>query len=105
MVVHDSCQMNRFQWINIIGTTGRISLDIPYTAWPDKPCHLWIQRDLEIEEIVCEPVDQYTLQGDAFSRAILEGTDVTTPIEDAVLNMKVIEAIFKSQESETWATV
>jgi len=98
-------QMNRFQWINIIGTTGRISLDIPYTAWPDKPCHLWIQRDLEIEEIVCEPVDQYTLQGDAFSRAILEGTDVTTPIEDAVLNMKVIEAIFKSQESETWATV
>lgn len=98
-------QMNRFQWINIIGTTGRISLDIPYTAWPDKPCHLWIQRDLEVEEIVCEPVDQYTLQGDAFSRAILEDTDVTTPIEDAVLNMKVIEAIFKSQESETWATV
>jgi len=98
-------QMNRFQWINIIGTTGRISLDIPYTAWPDKPCRLWIQRDLEIEEIVCEPVDQYTLQGDAFSRAILEDTDVTTPIDDAVLNMKVIEAIFKSGETETWASV
>lgn len=98
-------QMNRFQWINIIGTTGRISLDIPYTAWPDKPCHLWIQRDLDIEEIVFEPVDQYTLQGDAFSRAILDDTDVPTPIEDAVLNMKVIDAIFQSAETDTWAMV
>ncbi|MFP6762446.1 MAG: Gfo/Idh/MocA family oxidoreductase [Planctomycetaceae bacterium] len=98
-------QMNRFQWMNIIGTTGRISLDIPYTAWPDQPCHLWIQRDLDVEEIVCPPVDQYTLQGDAFSRAILEDTRVTTPIEDAVLNMKVIEAIFGSAGTGTWATV
>lgn len=98
-------QMNRFQWINIIGTTGRISLDIPYTAWPDKPCHLWIQRDLEIEEITCEPVDQYTLQGDVFSRAILEDTDVPTPIEDAVCNMKVIDAILESSQSDSWAPV
>lgn len=98
-------QMNRFQWINIIGTTGRISLDIPYTAWPDQPCRLWIQRDLDVEEIVCEPVDQYTLQGDVFSQAILEDTDVTTPIEDAVLNMKVIEAVFRSAETDTWVAV
>ena len=98
-------QMNRFQWINIIGTTGRISLDIPYTAWPDRPCHLWIQRDLDIEEHLCEPVDQYTLQGDAFSRSILDDTEVTTSISDAVLNMKVIEAIVESASTETWATV
>ena len=98
-------QMNRFQWINIIGTTGRISLDIPYTAWPDRPCHLWIQRDLDIEEIVCEPVDQYTLQGDAFARSILEDTAVTTPISDAVLNMKVIESIVESAATGAWATV
>ncbi len=43
--------------------------------------------------------DQYTLQGDAFSRAILEGTEVPVPMDDAVKNMAVIEAIFRSAVS------
>lgn len=98
-------QMNRFQWINIIGTTGRMSLEIPYTAWSDKVCRLWIQRDLEIEEIVFEPVNQYALQCDSFARAILDDTPVATPIEDAVLNMKVIDAIFESAATGTWAAI
>ena len=100
-----STQMCRFQWSNLIGTTGRMSLDIPYTAWPDKPCHLTIQRDLELEEVVFEPVEQYTLQGDCFARSILEDTPVPTPITDAVLTMKVIDAIFESERTGTWAGV
>ena len=46
--------------------------------------------------------DQYTIQGDLFARAILDDTPVPTPIEDAVANMKVIEAIFASAERKTW---
>jgi predicted dehydrogenase len=46
--------------------------------------------------------DQYTLQGDAFSRAILDNTQVPVPIEDAIKNMAVIEAIFRSGDSGKW---
>ncbi|HET7104019.1 MAG TPA: Gfo/Idh/MocA family oxidoreductase, partial [Terracidiphilus sp.] len=48
--------------------------------------------------------DQYTLQGDAFSRAILDGTEVPVPLEDAIRNMAVIDALFRSGESGTWET-
>jgi predicted dehydrogenase len=48
--------------------------------------------------------DQYTLQGDAFAKAILEDTDVPVPVEDAIKNMAVIEAIFHSGKSGQWET-
>lgn len=43
--------------------------------------------------------DQYTVQGDAFSRAIREGGDVPVPLEDAIANMAVIEGVFRASES------
>ena len=46
--------------------------------------------------------DQYTLQGDAFSRAILENTPVPVPLEDAIANMSVIDAVFRSAASHQW---
>jgi predicted dehydrogenase len=55
---------------------------------------------VEVEEI--PTCDQYTIQGDAFSRAILENTEVPVPLEDALGNMKVIDAIFRSAKSGKW---
>ena len=72
-------------------------------APPDKPCKLWLQRGVEIEEMTFETVDQYTLQGDAFAQAILNDTDVPTPLEDAVANMWVIEKMFESDEQNRWS--
>jgi predicted dehydrogenase len=46
--------------------------------------------------------DQYTLQGDAFSQAVLQGTEVPVSVEDAIHNMAVIEAIFNSAKSGQW---
>ena len=46
--------------------------------------------------------DMYTLQGDAFSRAVLEGGEVPVTIEDGIGNMAVIEAIFRSAETGLW---
>jgi predicted dehydrogenase len=46
--------------------------------------------------------DQYTMQGDAFSKAVLEGTEVPVPLEDAIANMAVIEAVFRSGETGQW---
>jgi predicted dehydrogenase len=55
---------------------------------------------VDLEEIpVC---DQYTIQGDVFSRAIREASEVPVPLEDALANMKVIDAIFRSAKSGGW---
>ncbi len=97
-----STQLTPYQRVNIFGTEGRIEIEIPFNAPPDQPCKMWHQRGSQVEEIVLDTCDQYTLQGDAFSLAILNGTAVPTPIEDAVANMKLIEAMFSSAQSGQW---
>jgi len=97
-----STQLVPYQRVNIFGTSGRIEIEIPFNAPPDKPCKIWYQHGEEIEEILFDICNQYTLQGDQFSQAILNNTGVSTPIEDAVANMKVIEAIIRSAKSGTW---
>jgi hypothetical protein len=52
--------------------------------------------------IAIETCDQYTIQGDLFSKAALEDTDVPVPLEDAVKNMACIEAVFRSAPSGRW---
>ncbi len=97
-----STQLVDYQRVNIYGTEGRIEIEIPFNAPPDRPCRMWHQRGFEVEEIVLEIVDQYTIQGDLFSQAVLNDTEVPTPLEDAVANMKVIEAIIRSGELGMW---
>lgn len=97
-----STQLVPYQRVNIFGTTGRIEIEIPFNAPPDQPCKIWYEHGTEIEETLFTVCDQYTIQGDQFSQAILNNTSVPTPIEDAVANMKVIEAVFRSAKSGTW---
>jgi len=58
-----------------------------------------------VQEIVFDPVDHYTLQGDAFSLAVLEDRPVPTPLADAVANMEVVEAVMRSARRNNWAQV
>src|SRR6266550_1503816 len=95
-------QLVPYQRVNIFGTTGRVEIEIPFNAPANQPCKIWYQHGDETEEIQVEASNQYTLQGDAFSQAVLNNTDVPTPIEDAVANMKVIEAVFQSAKTATW---
>ncbi len=97
-----STQLVPYQRVNIFGTTGRIEIEIPFNAPPDRPCKIWHQHGNEIEEILFDVCNQYTIQGDLFSQAVLNNTSVPTPIEDAVANMKVIEAIIRSAKNGTW---
>jgi predicted dehydrogenase len=97
-----STQLSAYQRINLFGTEGRLEIEIPVNAPPDKPCRLWHQRGAQIDEIVFEVCDQYTLQGDRFARAILDDTPVLTPLEDAVGNMRVIEAVLASARRGAW---
>jgi predicted dehydrogenase len=102
-----STQLVPYQRIHFFGTRGRIEIEIPFNAPPDRPTRIFIDdggglfgADITTETFpVC---DQYTMQGDAFSKAILEDTEVPVPLEDAIENMAVIEAIFKSAKSGQW---
>jgi predicted dehydrogenase len=104
-----STQLVPYQRLQFIGTKGRIELEVPVNVAPDRPTRLLIDSgaDLFGDGIATETFpacDQYTLQGDAFSRAILDHTEVAVPVEDAIKNMAVIEAIFRSGKSGQWET-
>jgi hypothetical protein len=105
-----STQLVAFQRMQILGTKGRIDMEIPYNIPPDRPSRIFIDdgselagRKARIEEF--ETNDQYTIQGDAFSRAILDNGDVPVPLENALGNMLVIEALFKAGQSGKWEGV
>jgi predicted dehydrogenase len=102
-----STQLVPYQRIHFLGTRGRIEIEIPFNAPPDRPTRIFIDDggDLLGNGVTTETFgicDQYTLQGDAFSKAILEDTAVPVSVEDAIKNMAVIEAIFRSANSGQW---
>ena len=95
-------QLTPFQRVNIFGTDGRIEIEIPFNAPPDRPCKIAYQHGKESGEISFDVCDQYEIQGHLFSKAILHDSEVPTPLDDAVANMKVIDAMIKSAEKGTW---
>ena len=100
-------QLIPHQQIQILGSRGCITLEIPINALPDRPARLFIDSsgDLRGSGIATETFpacDQYTLQGDAFAKAVFEGAPVPVPLEDSIRNMAVIEAIFNSAKSGQW---
>jgi predicted dehydrogenase len=102
-----STQLVPYQRVQFLGTRARIELEIPFNAPKDRPTRLLIDegRDLSGKDVIAETFsvsDQYTLQGDAFSRAVIDNTEVPVPLEDAIKNMAVIEAVFKSASSGKW---
>ncbi|MDZ7680218.1 MAG: Gfo/Idh/MocA family oxidoreductase [Fodinibius sp.] len=79
------------QQVNIVGTDGRIVIDIPFNAPPNGQTQIHhYHRDQE-QTISFEPVNQYTLQAHAFAKTVIENTPVPTPLTDAIANMKVID--------------
>lgn len=93
-----STQLHPYQKMHVFGTKGRIEVEIPFNTPPDKPSHIYI-GDREEQFGAC---DQYTLQGDAFSKAILEDGALPVPLEDSIHNMAVVDALFRSGKSGAW---
>jgi predicted dehydrogenase len=104
-----STQLVPYQRSHFLGTRGRIEIEIPFNAPNDRLCRILIDdgRDVFGSGIATQdfPIcDQYTIQGDVFSRAVRGDADVPVSLEDAVKNMAVIDAIFRSGDSGKWET-
>jgi predicted dehydrogenase len=100
-------QIVPFQRVQIFGTRGRIEVAVPCNAPPDRPCRVYIDdgSDLDgrgIELLEFGPSDQYTTQGDSFSRSIREAKEPPISLEDSIRNMAIIEGIFRSAKSGRW---
>ncbi len=91
------------------GTKGRVEIEVPFNAKAGGTSVIRIDDGRDpfgggrvVEEIA--ECDQYTIQGDAFSRAIQTGSAPAVPLEDSVRNMAVIDAVFRASESGQWET-
>lgn len=91
-----SMQMNPYQRVQLFGVKGSVELEIPFNAPPDRETRIFV-RTGAVERTETFPVcDQYTLQGDAFARAILGDGEVPVSLEDALGNMKVMAALLEA---------
>lgn len=100
-----STQLADYQRVNIMGTLGQVELELPFNPPPDKPARIRLHNSKGVHDFELEVCDQYTIQGDLFSRAILENTPVPTPLEDAIANMVAIDALFLSARSGMWTAI
>jgi predicted dehydrogenase len=99
-----STQIAGQQSMRFFGTNGRIEAEIPFNPTPGGTSRVRIDdcRDLNGGGLVTEELpacDQYTIQGDLFSRAILDGGEVPVPLEDAARTMAVVDAVFLAAET------
>src|SRR5699024_6875406 len=97
-----STQMKRYQKVTVIGTEGTMEIPVPFNPPTDKPTSLFIQKKAGMDEITFEACNHYTIQGELFSQAVLEDSEVPTPLDDALGNMQVLEAIKQSNQEDQW---
>jgi predicted dehydrogenase len=94
-----STRTEDYQRVHIIGAEGRIEIEVPFNIPPDRETRIWVTRSGEpptatnTETLVFPPTDQYTVQAELFAAAIIENSDNPMPVEDAIANMRVIEAV------------
>lgn len=105
-----STQSSRHQAVQIVGTTGWIRVELPFAHPADLAARLAIGRNelpgTNPDEIIAfEPVDQYRLQAERFGRQIRGAEASRWPLETAVANMRVLDAIRQSGRTGAWTNI
>jgi predicted dehydrogenase len=103
-------QLVPYQRMHLFGERGRIEVEIPFNAPPDRACRIFVDDGSQLggaSAVQTEvPVaDQYTLQADRFSEALRGVGAVPVSLESAIANMEVIDATFRSAVSHDWEMV
>jgi predicted dehydrogenase len=98
------------QSVEVIGTKGRLEIIIPFNAPAMQATALVVDTQGSLDHTLARreiipPCDQYTEQATAFAQAILAGTPITFGLDDAILNMRVLDAVFRSEATGAWVTV
>jgi predicted dehydrogenase len=100
-------QLALYQRVVVLGTQGRIEISVPFTPPKEHACRIVIDSGASLDgsSAVVEdfaPVDQYQLQCDLAAAAFLGDSTQEFPIEDAIANMRVIDALYRSAISGRW---
>jgi predicted dehydrogenase len=105
-----SMQTTPYQRVQVIGTEKRVEIEIPFNAPQGQETRIFVD-DGKVPgggSAVTETFaacDQYSLEGDAFSLAIRGAQPLLYGVEDAIQNMRIIDALFASQRSGRWESV
>ena len=91
-------QLMENQYVKIFGTEGYIEFNVPFNPPANEASKIWLVKENVKKEIEFEICDQYTLQADVFSLAILENRKLKTGLDDAVKNMIIIEKLMESDK-------
>ena len=105
-----STELARAQQLTVWGTEARLTIPVPYNAQPDVPNIFTIDTGEALdgssaEVFEMEVSDQYTRMTEDFSRAVLGEIPLPYGVDDAWQNMRIIDALFRSEQSGTWETV
>lgn len=105
-----STQSVPFQRLQAIGTKQRLELVIPFNAPLGGSTDLLLDDGSQIGGVsavreTLPPCDMYTLQGDAFSQAVRGEITLPYGLDDAICNMRILDALFKSDQSGQWEAV
>src|SRR5690606_4097546 len=96
------------QPIHVTGTQARVEIIIPFNAPPNTGTAILVDNGAALDKSlarreIIRPVDQYTEQAEAFALAVLGDKPLPYGVEDSILNMKVIDAVFESEKTGGWA--
>ena len=104
-----STQISPYQRMLAVGTKKHVEIKIPFNSPSTFPTELYYDNsNIEEEErnkIIIDTCHQYTHQGDAFSKAIINNTEVPVPLEDTLYNTAVLTALYRSAKSGKWENV
>jgi len=105
-----STQSAPYQRVQLVGTKGRIEIEIPFNAPPERGCQVFIDTVNALDgsglrTLTMAPADQYQLQGEAFSRAVRSEKPDASGLDDAAANMRIIDALFRSERSGRFEAV
>jgi predicted dehydrogenase len=105
-----STQSCAYQRVQVVGTEGRVEIRIPFNAPPGEAMQIAIDdgRTLDGSGIVIETLpaaDQYRLQAEAFSRRVRGERPSGWGVDDAIAQMRVIDALWRSERSQRWEDI
>lgn len=105
-----STQSVPFQTVQVLGTKRRLEIIIPFNAPQGEATCILIDDGSALDRSSARretlpPSDQYTEQADAMARAILGAAPLPYGIEDAIQNMRILDALMASERTGTWADV